>query len=76
MSEKNNNLTLKFLNLLWKVVLGIIIVMGAIFATEERLDRKIAYHPSIVSQQQKMNDIDKRLERIERKLDNVLDDKK
>ena len=76
MSEKNNKVTLKFLNLLWKVVLGIIVVMGAMFAAEERLDNKISCHPSIVKQEQKLIDIDNRLGDMNKKLDRILDQQK
>lgn len=69
MAEKNDKISLRKLAL-YVTIIGGVISAGVFF--DGRIDKKIEAHPSVIELKTNQGDIQRRLERIETKLDDAL----
>jgi peptidoglycan hydrolase CwlO-like protein len=69
--SKNGNGKLK--RLYW--IIGIIALLaGMAFGADQALDKKIAQHPSIISVQRCQESMEKQLDKMDKKLDDIMDE--
>jgi len=69
-SEKNNKISLR--SVFWTVIIISSIISFFVFF-DGRIDKQVQSHPSVVRLEGKWESLDERLERMEKKIDKILE---